>query len=37
MTPDDELKSVWNAQPLPRQITINPRASLRKSSGAPCS
>ena len=30
MTPDDELKSVWNAQPLPRQITMNADVLLQQ-------
>lgn len=30
MTPDDELKSAWNAQPLPRQITINAEVLLQQ-------
>src|SRR3990172_3093580 len=30
MTPDDELKSVWNAQPLPRQITMNAEVLLQQ-------
>jgi hypothetical protein len=33
MTPDDELKSVWNAQPLPRQITINAEVLLQQLRG----
>ena len=33
MTPDDELKSVWNAQPLPRQITLNADVLLQKIRG----
>lgn len=30
MTPDDELKSTWNAQPLPRQITLNADVLLQQ-------
>lgn len=30
MTPDDELKSAWKAQPLPRQITINADVLLQQ-------
>ncbi len=30
MTPDDELKSVWNAQPLPRLITMNTEVLLQQ-------
>jgi hypothetical protein len=33
MTPDDELKSVWNAQPLPRQITMNAEVFLQHIRG----
>ena len=33
MTPDDELKSVWNAQPLPRQITMNAEVLLQQIRG----
>ena len=33
MTPDDELKSVWNAQPLPRQITMNAEVLLQQLRG----
>ena len=33
MTPDDELKSVWNAQPLPRQITMNADVLLQQIRG----
>lgn len=33
MTPDDELKSVWNAQPLPRQITMNAEVLLQHIRG----
>ena len=33
MTPDDELKSVWNAQPQPRQITINADVLLQQIRG----
>lgn len=30
MTPDDELKSAWKAQPLPRQITMNADVLLQQ-------
>ena len=30
MTPDDELKSAWKAQPLPRQITMNAEVLLQQ-------
>lgn len=30
MTPDDELKSAWKAQPLPRQITISADVLLQQ-------
>ena len=33
MTPDDELKSAWNAQPLPRQITMNADVLLQQIRG----
>ncbi|MGW8256298.1 MAG: hypothetical protein ACWGMZ_02310 [Thermoguttaceae bacterium] len=33
MTPDDELKSAWKAQPLPRQITINADVLLQQIRG----
>jgi hypothetical protein len=33
MTPDDELKSVWNAQPQPRQITIKTDVLLQQIRG----
>ncbi len=33
MTPDDELKSVWNAQPQPRQITIDAEVLLQQIRG----
>jgi len=33
MTPEDELKSVWNAQPLPRQITMNAEVLLQQLRG----
>ena len=33
MTPDDELKSVWNAQPQPRQITMNAEVLLQHIRG----
>ncbi len=33
MTPDDELKSAWNAQPLPRQITMNAEVLLQQIRG----
>ncbi|NLS93666.1 MAG: hypothetical protein GXX96_16015 [Planctomycetaceae bacterium] len=33
MTPDDELKSVWKAQPLPRQITISADVLLQQLRG----
>jgi len=33
MTPDDELKSVWNAQPLPRQVTMNADVLLQQIRG----
>ena len=33
MTPDDELKSVWNAQPQPRQITMNAEVLLQQIRG----
>ena len=33
MTPDDELKSDWNAQPLPRQITMNADVFLQQLRG----
>ena len=33
MTPDDELKSAWKAQPLPRQITINADVLLQQLRG----
>jgi len=33
MTPEDELKSVWNAQPLPRQITMNADVLLQQLRG----
>ena len=33
MTPDDELKSAWKAQPLPRQITMNAEVLLQQIRG----
>ena len=33
MTPEDELKSAWKAQPLPRQITINADVLLQQIRG----
>jgi len=33
MTPDDELKSAWKAQPLPRQITMNADVLLQHLRG----
>lgn len=33
MTPDDDLKSAWNAQPLPRQITLNADMLLQQLRG----
>ena len=33
MTPDDELKSAWKAQPLPRQITMNADVLLQQLRG----
>lgn len=33
MTPDDELKSAWKAQPLPRQITLNADVLLQQLRG----
>ena len=33
MTPEDELKSAWNAQPLPRQITMNADVLLQHLRG----
>jgi hypothetical protein len=33
MTPDDELKSAWKAQPLPHQITINADVLLQQLRG----
>ena len=33
MTPDDELKSVWNAQTLPRRITLNTEVLLQQIRG----
>ena len=33
MTPDDELKSAWKAQPLPRQITMNADVLLQQIRG----
>lgn len=33
MTPDDELKSAWKAQPSPRQITINADVLLQQIRG----
>ena len=33
MTPDDELKSAWKAQPLPRQITMNTEVLLQQIRG----
>jgi hypothetical protein len=33
MTPDDELKSAWKAQPLPHQITINVDVFLQQLRG----
>ena len=33
MIPEDELKSVWNAQPLPRQITMNAEVLLQQLRG----
>ncbi len=33
MTPDDELKSAWKAQPLPRQITISADVLLQHIRG----
>ena len=33
MTPDDELKSAWKAQPLPRQITMNAEVFLQQLRG----
>jgi hypothetical protein len=34
MTPDDELKSAWKAQPLPRQITMNADVLLQQLRGS---
>ncbi|MCE5301894.1 MAG: hypothetical protein LLF97_02155 [Planctomycetaceae bacterium] len=33
MTPDDELKSAWKAQPVPRQITISADVLLQQLRG----